>query len=183
MSKQKILFFSVALLCILLAGKGEAFVPQAPHLLHLMIQKIKQTAGLVIHQPRNVMDVLDKAAGPETKTETKTETKMVGLDEKLVYGFPGNFRSEIVSGTVSRFYVTSDSQFVKVADGRIVSEIKSPVDFYTDPLLYRDYESLLKQLVVAGVDTQQVVFRRLADTICYFIGQPDVNGQESSGPV
>jgi hypothetical protein len=62
MSKQKILFFS-ALFCLLLAGKGEAFVPQTPHLLHLMIQKIKQPAGMVVHQIRNVI-----VSGRETGT-------------------------------------------------------------------------------------------------------------------
>jgi outer membrane lipoprotein-sorting protein len=182
MSKQKILFFS-ALFCLLLAGKGEAFVPQPPHLLHLMIQKIKQPAGMVVHQTRNVM-VSGRETGPEAGTgmesETKTEIKTVEVDEKIVYDSSGKFRSDIVSGMVSRFYVESDSQFIKVADGRIVSLKKSPVDFYTDPLLYRDHESLLNQLVLAGVDTQQVTFKRLDNKICYFIGL-SLNQGESSG--
>lgn len=137
---------------------------------------------MVVHQTRNVMDVSGKEAGPETTTEpeTKPETKMVEVDEKLVYLFPGKFRSDIFSDTVSRFYVESDSQFVKVADGRVVSLKKSPVDFYTDPLLYRDHESLLKQLVLAGVDTKGVTFKRLDNKICYFIG-PSLNQNESTG--
>lgn len=75
MSKQKILLFSVALFCILLAGKGEAFVPQTPHLLHLMIQKIKQPAGMVVHQTRNVMDVSGRDAGSETESRRNLRRK------------------------------------------------------------------------------------------------------------
>ncbi len=103
------------------------------------------------------------------------------MDEKLIYVLPGKFRSDIVSGTVSRFYVESGSQFVKVADGKIFSLKKSPVDFYTDPLLYRDYESLLNQLALAGVDTQKVTFKRFDKKICYFIGQSSLNEKESPG--
>ena len=156
-----------------MSGIGEAFVPQTPHLLHLVIQKIKQPVGMVVHQTRNLMDVSAGSAGAETKT--------VELEEKLVYVFPGKFRSEIISDVVSRFYVESDSQFVKVADGGIVSLEKSPVDFYTDILLYRDHESLARQLHLAGVDTEKVSFQRFDNKICYFIGQPHLDPKESVG--
>lgn len=139
---------------------------------------------MVVHQIRNVI-VSGREAGSETGSEmgaeTKAEMKTAEVDEKLVYGFSGKFRSDIVSSSVSRFHVESNSQFIKVADGRIVSLKKSPVDFYTDPLLYRDHESLLNQLVLAGVDTQRVTFKRLDNKICYFIGQPSLNQQESPG--
>jgi hypothetical protein len=185
MLKQKIIFVLVALFFIVLAGKGEAFVPQTPHLLHLVIQKIKQPAGMVVHQIRNVGAVSGREAmseiKPGTNLETNLEAKTVQVDEKLRYLLPGKLRSDIVSGKVSRFYVESESQFIKVADGMIVSLKKSPVDFYTDPLLYRDHETLMTQLVLAGVDTQQVTFQRFEDKICYFIGQPPVNGLESPG--
>ena len=164
-----------------MSGIGEAFVPQTPHLLHLVIQKIKQPVGMVVHQTRNLMDVSVGSVGAETKTETKAEAKTVELEEKLVYVFPGKFRSEMISDVVSRFYVESDSQFVKVADGGIVSREKSPVDFYTDILLYRDHESLARQLHLAGVDTEKVSFQRFDNKICYFIGQPHLDPKESVG--
>lgn len=173
---KKISFFIVAGFLILLSGLGEAFVPQTPHLLHLMIKKIKHPYGLEIYQTRNVM-VLAKGVEPETKIERKT----VDLDEKLVYVFPDKFRSEIVSEGVSRFYVVSDSQFVKVVDGELVALKKSPVDFYTDPLLHRNYESLIQQLGLAGVNTDKVSFQRFDNKICYLIGQPPLNQTESSG--
>jgi hypothetical protein len=167
MNKKISIFF--AAFFFLLSGMGEAFVPQAPHLLHLMIKKIKRPYGLAVHQTRNVMG----AAGVETET--------VALDEKLLYVFPDKFRSEILSGGESRFYVLSDSQFVKVADGMVVALKKSPVDFYTDPLLYRNYESLVRHLGLAGVNTDRVTFQRFDNKICYFIGQPPLYQKESSG--
>ncbi|MCP3944220.1 MAG: hypothetical protein GY710_22470 [Desulfobacteraceae bacterium] len=169
--KIPILFFAVFF--ILSAGKGEAFVPQTPHLLYLMIHKIKRPAGMEVFQTRNVMDV----SGQEVEAGNKT----IALDEKLTYLFPGKFRSEIISGTVSWIYVESDSQFIKVADGRVVSLEKSPGDFYTDILLYRDQKSLGRQLMLAGVDTDQVSFQRLDDKICYFIGQLPLDLKVSPG--
>ena len=83
-----------------------------------MIQKIKQPAGMVVHQIRNVI-VSGREAGSETGSETgaetKAEMKTAEVDEKLVYGFSGKFRSDIVSSSVSRFDVESNSQFIKVA--------------------------------------------------------------------
>jgi len=192
---KNILFLFFAVFFILPAGIGEAFVPQTHHLLHLMIQKIRQPVGLVVYQTRNLMDV-SKAAVPEVKTpginvdpnvEMKTlgtqliQTNSIALDEKLVYVFPGQFRSDIISGTIDRFYVESDSRFIKVADGGVVSQEKSPVDFYSDPLLYRDHESLARQLVMAGVNTDQVTFQRFDNKICYFIGQSPLNEKEPVG--
>ncbi len=199
---KNILLFLLAVFFILPPGIGEAFVPQTPHLLHLMIQKIRRPAGLVVHQTRNLMDV-SRAAVSEVKTpgtsidpnldpilDTNVEIKALGtqlvgansiaLDEKLVYVFPGKFRSDILSGTMPRFYVESDSRFIKVAGG-VVSQEKSPVDFYSDPLLYRDYESLAQQLILAGVNTDQVTFQRFDNKICYFIGQPPLSQKEPVG--
>jgi outer membrane lipoprotein-sorting protein len=170
-----ILILVLAVCCILPAGNGEAFVPQTPHLLHLMIQKIKRPAGMVVHQTRNLVvsdnqDSLESTPGP----------KSIVL-EKLTYLFPGKFRSDIISDTVTRFYVESDSRFVKVGDGNIVSLEKSPVDFYTDPLLYREYEYLLQKLTLVGVDTTRVSFKRFDNKICYFIGGPSLDGEEQTG--
>jgi outer membrane lipoprotein-sorting protein len=187
--KQTLSILLFAAFCILLPGKGEAFVPQTPHLLHMMIQTIKLPSGMQVHQTRNITGVSGRKTGPDAETGSEPvtepgsepETKTIPVDEKLVYLFPGKFRSDIMSGTVSQFYVESDSQFVKVADGEIVSTLKSPVDFYTDPLLYRDHESLFDQLTLAGVDTQKVTFQRLDKKICYFIGQPPFDKKESPG--
>jgi len=186
---KKIAVFFIAVFFIMSTGTVEAFVPQTPHLLHMVIQKIKRPGGLLVHQGRSTIDASGSAGGIKSAVEPDSLTgpgidtgaNSVGLNEKLVYVFPGKFRSEIISDTVSRFYVESDSKFIKVSDGRIVSLEKSPVDFYTDILLYRNHESLVSQLQAVGVDTEKVTFQRLDDKICYFIGQPSIDQKDPVG--
>ncbi|MCK5836346.1 MAG: hypothetical protein KAH09_03685 [Desulfobacula sp.] len=132
-----------------------------------MNQKIKEPVGLEVHQVRKIID--SSAIGEQG---VQTETRTIELDEKLIYDFPARLRSEILSDKLSRFYVESGSQFIKISDGAAVSLEKFPVDFYTDILLYRNHESLLRQLILAGVNTEKVTFQRLDNRICYFIGQP-----------
>lgn len=154
---------------ILASGTGEAFVPQTPHLLYLVLQKIKQPVGIEVYQTKKNINYKDTAKGYDE------------LEEKLIYSYPNRLRSQIISDTMINFSVESDFEFVKVADGGIVSHNKSLVDQYTDILLYRDHESLLNQLVMAGIDTTKVSFQRYSDTICYVIGRPLEKGKPFAG--
>ncbi len=155
----------VFLFFILLYGMGEAFVPQAPHLLYLVIEKIKQPVGIEAFQIKKILNYQE------------LDPPFFEFEEKLIYSYPNQFRSEIISNTTTSFSIESDFNFVKVTDGINTSENKSPVDQYNDILLYRDYETLLNQLVRSGVDTKKVVFRRYNDSICYVIGKPIENGK------
>jgi hypothetical protein len=168
MKKRVCLPFFI-LICILMPGLGEAFVPQAPHLLHLVIEKIKQPVGIEAFQTKKIFNATD------------TEKGGIELEEQLTYAYPNKFRSEIISDTLTSFSVESDFKFVKVMDGVIVSLDKQLVDRYTDILLYRDPESLLNQLDLAGIDTQKVSFQRYNDIICYVIGSPLAKGTPFSG--
>ncbi|MCD4720676.1 MAG: hypothetical protein K8S13_12590 [Desulfobacula sp.] len=162
-----ILFFNLSF--ILASGTGEAFVPQTPHLLHLVIQKIKQPVGIQAYQTKKILNYEDSEIG------------FFELEEKLIYSYPKRLRSEIISDTMTSLTVESDFRFVKIMDGVIVSHDKSLVDLYTDILLYRDHESLLDQLAMAGIDTTKVSFQRYNDTICYVIGRPLEKGKPFSG--
>ncbi|MCP3874939.1 MAG: outer membrane lipoprotein-sorting protein [Desulfobacteraceae bacterium] len=148
-----ILFF------ILMSDVGQAFVPQAPHLLYLVIEKIKQPVGIKAYQTKMVLNYED------------TQTSYTELEETLYFRYPNQFRSEITSDSIAGFSVESDFEFIKVLDGVTVSQDKSPVDLYTDILLYRDHESLISQLIIAGIDTTKVSFQRYNDIICYVIGR------------
>ncbi len=150
---------------ILMPGMGEAFVPQAPHLLHLVVEKIKQPVGIEAFQTKKILNYQDKQEG------------YVELKEKLIHLYPNRLRAEIISDTITSFSVESDFRFVKVKDGVIVSHDKPLVDLYTDILFYRDYESLLNQIIAAGIDTDKVTFKRYNDTICYVIGQSLAKGK------
>ncbi|MCK5696463.1 MAG: hypothetical protein KAH62_07735 [Desulfobacula sp.] len=152
-----ILFFN--LFFILVSGTGEAFVPQTLHLLHLVIQKIKQPVGIQAYQTKKILNYKDTGKG------------FAELEEKLIYAYPNQLRADIISDTMTSFSVESDFRFVKVMEGVIVSHEKPLVDLYTDILLYRDHESLLNQLDMAGIDTTKVSFQRYNDIICYVIGR------------
>ncbi|MBU0465174.1 MAG: hypothetical protein KKE12_16485 [Proteobacteria bacterium] len=168
---MKKIFFSIffMLFFILMPGMGEAFVPQAPHLLHLVVEKIKQPVGIEAFQIKKIFNYQD------------TQKTYVELKEKLIYVYPNRLRAEIISDTITSFSVESDFRFVKVKDGVIVSHDKPLVDLYTDILFYRDYESLLNQIRAAGIDTDKVTFKRYNDTICYVIGRSLAKGKPFAG--
>ena len=168
---MKIRFFLsfFLLFFILTSGTGEAFVPQTPHLLHLVIKKIKKPVGIQAFQTKKILNYKDMEKG------------FVPLEEKLIYSFPNRLRSQIISDIKTSFSVESDFGFIKVMEGVTVSRNKSAVDLYTDILLYRDHETLLNQLVLAGVDTTKVSFQRYNDTICYVIGRSLEKGKPFAG--
>ncbi len=170
MNKTIIIAF-LAVICLLVSSpSAEAFVPQTPHLLHLMVQKIKIPGGLVVHQTRTI-------------NQGATETVEGILGETLTFAFPGKLRSDIFSEAGGRFYAISDTGFVKVSDGVVASRERSVGEFYIDPLLYRDYEALTRQLTLVGVNTDKVTFQRLDGQVCYFIGQPPFHQNRDQGQV
>lgn len=157
-----ILSFFVFIL-ILVPGTGRAFVPQTPHLLYLMIQKIKQPVGIQAFQTKTIVDA---------DASEEQDAVPVRLDEMLIYQYPNRLRAELSSPVTTSFSVESGFDFIKVVNGEAVSREKSAMDLYTDVLLYRNHESLLGQLSQAGVDVSMVTFQRFEGTICYVIGKP-----------
>lgn len=168
MNKKAVFALSV-LICVLLPGSGGAFVPKSPHLLYLVIKKIKQPVGIEARQSKKIINYTD-AARP-----------YVEIEERLIYAYPGRFRTETVSGPVTGFSIEKESQFVKVIDGRIVSREKSLPDLYPDIIRYRDYQGLLVQLERAGVDTETVSYQRQNDNIFYVIGKSSEKDKPYSG--
>ncbi len=161
-------FFIVVL--VLQPVTGRAFVPQTAHLLHLVVQKVKQPSGIETSQIKTIVncDVVD-------------EQEEIWLDERLMYVFPNQLRAETTTPTGTDFSIESDFEFIKVMNGQTVSTSKSPIDLYTDILLYRNHETLLGQLALSGIDVTRVSFQRYEDTICYVIGQPKEKGQPFAG--
>jgi len=159
--------FSICFLLwlIFIPSWGEAFVPEAPHLLYLVIEKIKRPSGFEVLQTRKIM------------THGNVENGWIEKQEKLFYLYPGRFRSEVVSDKITNFSVESESGFLKVSGGRALSTKKSPVDRYNDILLYREIESLIRELLDAGIDSQKVSFKKYKGTICYVVGRPVMKGK------
>lgn len=170
MLKHIVIFIS-AFLFLAIGSEGEAFVPQTPHLLHLMVQKIKEPAGLTIYQERILPE--SSAAGEDVAATS--------VQEVLAYSFPGALRVEVNTGSRQGFYVSSDKGFVRVSHGVITARAPSPADIYTDVLLYRNHHALLQKLSGAGVTVEKVTFQRLDGRICYLIGQPPTGGAVHPG--
>ncbi len=158
---KKRLFLSIFILFTLLfAGTSQAFIPGAPHLLYLVINKIKQPVGIEARQTRTILNYQE--SGPA----------YIELKEKLLFSYPNKLRIQILTQDLTSFSVESEFGFVKISDGILVSSDKSLIDLYSDILLYRDHETLLTQLDIWGIDTTKVSFQRYNDTICYVIGGP-----------
>lgn len=145
------------------AGAAEAFVPVPPHLLQLVVGKIKRPTGLEANQ---VMRVFTAKGEGKVTFEVK---------ERLIYSFPGKLRRETVS-SFSRenrmVTVVSGSRFVKIADGTLESASRSVMDYYTDILLFRERELLEKRFAETGVDFSRSSIQRFNDRICFVVGEP-----------
>ncbi|MCG8688876.1 MAG: hypothetical protein MI892_28660 [Desulfobacterales bacterium] len=174
MQKHRSIVFLVIFVFLMAGTRGEAFVPQTPHLLHLVVNKIRRPQGMTVSQTR-------KITSPTNVAEQTEPAPDIYLPETLTYFFPEHLRSDIRSGQVNRFYLLSDKGFVKVKEGRITALEKSLGEYYTDPLLYRDYEVFTRVLTESGIDTEKVTFQRLEGKICYLIGQPAYGSDEMPG--
>ncbi len=166
MNRKKIFYLFLALTLFFVPGTVRAFIPQTPHLLYMMIQKVQKPAGLVVCQTRTVFK-LKRHSGSGTLGSRKAG----GLTEKLFYQCPDRMRKETIANGVTGLCVADGREFIAVQDGRISGYEKSALDFYTDILLYREYDILEQQMARQGVDTEKVVFRRLDSRVCYVIGR------------
>lgn len=160
-------------------------MPRTPHLLYMVIQKIKQPAGLVVLQTRKIIKTSEIPDQQNVESEPSIPSPEPGpatlsVDEKLIYSPPDRMREEILGPDFTGFTVESEAGFIKVFNGRTVAVEKSPFDFYTDILLFRDYEILEQKMVTQGVDTEKVAFRRYGERICYVVGQPGEKGMPFS---
>ena len=118
---------------------------------------------------------------PEEQAEVlKEESSVIEISEKLWFSYPGQFRSEAVAGSHDMICVESEGQFVKIIDEFIESKEKSPIDFYTDILLFREAESLKNQLIASGVDINLSSLKRHDGNIYFVVGVPCADEQPSS---
>ena len=149
---------------------GGAFVPQTPHLLHLVIQSIRQPAGAVAFQTKTL-----------TSGTLAAQIEPVTVREKLAYLSPNQIRLDSLTGGAAAFSLESGFNFIRVAAGHTVARSKSFLDFYTDALFYRDYESFSTRLSLSGIDVSQVTLQRFEDRIYWVVGAPGEPGQPFPG--
>ena len=104
--------------------------------------EVNDSANFTDDQPA----VSDQADSPAELIET------IQLDETLKYVFSEAFRSEIVSESNQRVFVSNQGKTITVIDGVISDAGESQFDVYKDLLLYRSREILSERLSNLGID-------------------------------
>ena len=108
-------------------------------------------------------DSLDDANGSENLTQVQPAVaqqtdsspellETIQLDESLKYLFSEAFRSDIVSESNQRVFVSNQGQTITVIDGVISGAAESQFNVYKDLLLYRSREALAERLLNLGID-------------------------------
>ena len=150
---------------ILFTGaRAHAFVPQTPHLLDMVVKKIKRPMGLTCHQVR--MEIIEDGTEEPLTSET------------LFYDFPEHLRTESdypnPEDVQERWVrIFSDIGFVKLKDGAVFSWNKALEDHENDLLLYREPQRMTQELEKVGIDISYGVFRRDEEGVIYYVvGRP-----------
>lgn len=147
----------VGLMLAAWSGIAGAYVLEGPHVLELMVKKLKGPATLHVQQQVVIED-------------TMVSPQPVTLAENLYFNFPNRFRSETLHNNTQRILVTTPGQVLTVVDNAIVSHQEGRFDRYKDPLLYLTRELLHKILATYGVDVGVTSLGRWDDQLTYVIG-------------
>jgi hypothetical protein len=108
------------------------------------------------------------AADPADSSPELIET--IQLDESLKYIFSEAFRSDIVSESNQRVFVSNQGQTITVIDG-VISDIgESQFDVYKDLLLYRSRETLSERLSNLGIDISVSSLGKFDDRLALVVG-------------
>lgn len=161
----------IAAVSIFAVPVAQAFVPIPPHLVQLVVGKIKRPTGLEADQVTRVF------------TGAHEEKEAYEVKEHIIYSFPGKLRCETVSSFSPEnrmVAVVSGGRFVKIVDGALESARRSVRDYYTDILLFRDRELFEERFEKTGVDFSSSSIQRYNDRICFVAGKPPQENAPSS---
>jgi hypothetical protein len=112
----------------------------------------------------------DQPAGADQTVLSPVLRKTIQLDESLKYLFPEAFRSDIVSESNQRIYISNQGQTITVIDGVISNAAESQFDVYKDLLLYRSKEILTERLSNLGIDISISSLGRIDGRIAFVVG-------------
>lgn len=138
-------------------GTAGAYVLEGPHVLELMVKKLKGASTLHIQQQVVIEDPM-------------VSPLPVTLAENLYYNYPDRFRSETLHNNTQRILVTTPGQVLTVVDNAIASSEEGRFDRYKDPLLYLSRKLLHQILATHGVDVGLTSLGRWDDQLVYIIG-------------
>ena len=94
----------------------------------------------------------------------------IQLDESLKYLFSKAFRSDIVSESNQRVFVSNQGQTITVIDGVISGAAESQFNVYKDLLLYRSREALSERLSNLGIDISVSSLGRFDGRLALVVG-------------
>lgn len=138
-------------------GTAGAYVLEGPHVLELMVKKLKGASTLHVQQQVVIEDPM-------------VSPLPVTLAENLYYNYPDRFRSETLHNDTQRILVTTPGQALTVVDNAIASSEEGRFDRYKDPLLYLSRKLLHQILASHGVDVGLTSLGRWDDELVYVIG-------------
>ncbi len=144
-------------LTALFSARSNAYVLQGQHVIQLMTEKLGQEKSLSVSQrvifynSANLPDAPAAAVADQTASSPMLQATMQ-LSESLKYIFSEAFRSDIVSESNQRVYVSNQGQSLTIIDGVISDAGESRFDVYKDLLLYRSREILSERLLNLGID-------------------------------
>jgi hypothetical protein len=121
-----------------------------------------------VNDSANLTD--DQPAGADQTVPSPVLRKTIQLDESLKYLFSEAFRSDIVSESNQRIYISNQGQTVTVIDGVISDAAESQFDVYKDLLLYRSREILSERLSNLGIDISVSSLGRFDGRIALVLG-------------
>ena len=195
MTHFKIIIHTVMSLCLMANFPSivQPYVLQGPHIIQLMTEKIGQANSLFVSQrvifynvePQpETMDeeyrggdandtaihMSDQPAGLDQTDLVPAEAEPIQMEESVRYVFSRAFRSDIISDTNQRIYITNRGQALTVIDGLVANFKESRFDLYKDLLLYRSRKSLSKRLADLGVDVTVSSLGKFDDRLALVIG-------------
>jgi hypothetical protein len=94
----------------------------------------------------------------------------IQLDESLKYVFSEAFRSDIVSESNQRVFVSNRGQTITVIDGVISKAAESQFNVYKDLLLYRSRGVLSERLSNLGIDISVSSLGRFDGRLAFVVG-------------
>lgn len=138
-------------------GTAGAYVLEGPHVLELMVKKLKGPSTLHVRQQVVIEDPL-------------VSVQPVSVAENLYFSYPDRFRSETLHNNTQRILVATPGQVLTIVDNVIESNQEGRFDRYKDPLLYLTRELLHKALSRHGVDVGVTSLGRWDDQLAWVIG-------------
>jgi len=112
----------------------------------------------------------DQLAGADQAVSSPVLHKTIQLNESLKYLFSEAFRSDIVSESNQRIYISNQGQTITVVDGAISGAAESQFDVYKDLMLYRSRGILSEHLMNLGIDISVSSLGRIDGRIAFVVG-------------